>query len=270
MLGIDVPEALVGQWAGWLAPRRQPFLVEAGDGADEPCSLELVDTFELYGLARRGLALTWLDEEGFMSLPRSRRAELVRAQVRLGRAAVPTLRRWKVLADQVRTQADGHRFVWWPSLLAPHRDEVLARFVTNDRLPSQHRRVPLDVWRSASPLLPRARELAGTFPLVSGPNCFGTVMSLAGVDEARAVREPFEDWLASSTRPGGDDGQPGTVFVWRQADGACDHAAVTLGGGWAMHKPSQGWMSPIKVLSVADVKRRGRCAGLRLHRYQLL
>src|SRR4029450_3865487 len=44
------------------------------------------------------------------------------------------------------------------------------------------------------------------------------------------------------------------------------HAAVTLGDGWALHKPSQGWMTPRKVLLVRDVKRRARQAGALLSR----
>jgi hypothetical protein len=273
VLGIDVPEALLAQWAQWLAPQRQPFLVEARDGGDEPCPMELVDTFELYGLARRGLSLTWLDEEEFFELPRSRRAELVRAQVRLGRGLVPTTRAWQaLLGDAARTQADGHRFLWWPQLLTSHAALVLGDYISEGRRPSQHREVDTSVWRACNRVLPGARRLAGSFPDGSGPNCFGTVMAAAGVEGAERTwmqREPFEDWLAEATLPGGDDGKPGTVMVWRSPDRAVQHAAVTLGSGWALHKPSQGWMSPLKVLSVPDVKRSSRHAGLRLHRCTL-
>ena len=82
-------------------------------------------------------------------------------------------------------------------------------------------------------------------------------------------REPFEAWLAVSARIGGNDADPGTVLVWRDPDGAAQHAAVTLGDGWALHKPSQGWMSPTKVLSVGDAKFSAREKGRRLHRYTL-
>jgi hypothetical protein len=66
-------------------------------------------------------------------------------------------------------------------------------------------------WDALAGVLPTARELAGAFPPRSGPNCFGTVMGAAGVTGAAATwmqREPFEQW--------------------------------------ALHKPSQGWMSPTK------------------------
>lgn len=122
------------------------------------------------------------------------------------------------------------------------------------------------------PLLPGARALAGRFPAGSGPNCFGTVMAAAGVAGAESVwmqREPFETWLAGTTRAGGRDGDVGTVLVWRSPDGLVQHAAVTLGDGWALHKASQGWMSPTTVLTVADAVRSARSAGRRLHRHTL-
>ena len=149
---------------------------------------------------------------------------------------------------------------------------MLTRFVTGNRRASRHADVPQSVWKRATERLPGARELAGTFPDRSGPNCFGTVMAAAGVEGAERewmLREPFEAWLASQTRLGGIDDEPATVLVWRNTDGYVDHAAVTLEGGYALHKPSQGWMSPTKVLSVIEVKRSGAAPGLRLQRYQI-
>lgn len=75
-------------------------------------------------------------------------------------------------------------------------------------------------------------------------------MGACGVDGAEdewVLREPFEEWLTRNTVKGGRDDEPGTVFVWRDREGLVQHAAVTIGAGWALHKPSQGWMSPIKV-----------------------
>jgi len=60
------------------------------------------------------------------------------------------------------------------------------------------------------------------------------------------------------------------VLVWRSLDGAAQHAAMTLGGGFALHKPSQGWMSPTKVLVVPEVKASARAVGRRLMRYRLV
>ncbi|WP_221632412.1 hypothetical protein [Oryzihumus leptocrescens] len=94
-------------------------------------------------------------------------------------------------------------------------------------------------------------------------------MAASGVSDAATQwmqREPFEEWLAARTRPGGRDDRPGTVLVWRSAEGLVQHAAVTLGDGWALHKPSQGWMSPVKVLTVAEVLLSARCPGRRLTR----
>jgi hypothetical protein len=182
------------------------------------------------------------------------------------------VRAWERLVPRVREQVDGHRFVWWPSLLAGVEERVLTTYVEEGRRASRHDEVGDDVWASAARLLPGARRVAGTFPAASGPNCFGAVMAAAGVpgaDEVWMLREPFEEWLAAATRPGGRDDVACTVLVWRSPDGLVQHAAVTLGGGWALHKPSQGWMSPTKVLTVVECLASSRASGRRLERRAL-
>lgn len=279
-LNIEVPRELVARWCNWFAPDRQPFLV-GREFADALClswersqlPAELRDTFEVYQLPDL-LGFVWLDEHEFLSLSRANRSTLVRAQLRHGREQVPSVRAWSTLiGSKVRQHADGHRFVWWPSLLKQVAEPVLRDYVEQGRRPSRHDEVPTHVWDSAAEMLPAARSLAGRFPATSGPNCFATVMAAAGIPGAAAEwmqREPFEDWLAGSTRPGGTDARQGTVMVWRSSDGLAQHAAVTLGQGWAMHKPSQGWFDPVKVLFVDDLKRSARTVGHRLHRYALV
>lgn len=243
----------------------------AWDGTELPA--ELRDTYEIYELAE-GLGFAWLDEAEFLALPRPVRAELVAHQRRVGREQVPSVKAWgSLVGERAREQADGHRFVWWPSLLAGLEERVLTGYVEQGRRPSRHDRVSERTWRAAEHVVPGARSLAGSFPPRSGPNCFATVMAAAGVTDAGSqwvLREPFETWLAQSTRRGGCDAGPGTVLVWRSHDGQVQHAAVTIGDGWALHKPSQGWFDPVKVLTVADVNRSARSVGRRLHRYALL
>ena len=249
VLGIRVGETLAERWLGWLAPDPQPLLVRGPGETDVPP--ELRDTFELYSLRARGLSVRWLTEAAYLSLDPHARAALVRSQVELGRGLVPTSGR--------------RRFFWWPSTVT---GDALAAFVTGTRSPSRHEEV---LWASVEQVLPGARAIAGTFPEGSGPNCFGAVMAAAGVPGAAEEwmqREPFEAWLAGATKPtwSRDPNTPGVVLVWRDADGVADHAAVTLGSGWALHKPSQGWMSPTLVLPVSALIRSVRVRGLRLHR----
>ena len=98
-------------------------------------------------------------------------------------------------------QADGHRFVWWPSLLAGNRGTGADRLIFEEgRRPSRHDEVDDDTWGKALSVttLPGARRVAGTFPGASGPNCFGAVMAATGARGADSVwmlREPFEEWL---------------------------------------------------------------------------
>ncbi len=239
-------------------------------GGDLP--FELRDTYQVWNLPK-GLELVWLDEQEFHARPREVRADLVRAQVRHGRGAVPTISDWADLLDAqvLREQADGHRYVWWPSLVERRTDAVLKRVVTDDQPPCQRTLVPEDVWSAAASKLPYARVLSGTFANGGAPDCFGTVMAASGVQGAAdvwMVTEPFEAWLAANCAVGGTDDLPGTVLVWRDADSASTHAAVTLGGGWALHKPGQDWICPHQVVTVGDLIRAAP-PGVTLHRYSL-
>ncbi|MET9317900.1 hypothetical protein ABZX12_39265 [Kribbella sp. NPDC003505] len=272
VLGIEVSAALLDRWAGWLAPDEQPFFVTRKQAAAwelttdkrEP-SREERDTYLTYNVDHRAALTAWLSAGQFAQLPKSTRAQLVRAQFTYGRGSVPGVRRWaRVIGPEIRQQADGHRFVWWKDLLTDPK-AVLPLVVSEDFGPSRHAEVRH--WPAA---FPRVRELAGTFADGSGPNCFGTVMAACGVEKAEAVwmlREPFEEWLAQHTERGGKDDVPGTVFVWRDTAGLVQHAALTIGDGWMLHKPSQSWMAPRKVRTVAEVKRGTRTAGWRLERH---
>ncbi|WP_328323651.1 hypothetical protein OHA70_31300 [Kribbella sp. NBC_00382] len=276
VLDIPVSPVLLKNWVDWLAPDKQPFYVTAkqlrswklpqDDTEPDP---NLRDTYRTYNLESR-LRSVWLDEAGFLSLPQATRAGLVRAQVVNGRDAVPSVRRWReVLGLEIKSQADGHRFVWWKSLLQGSRAaKVLPAIVSEDLHPSRHREV-----RTWPKLLPSARALAGTWPEGSGANCFGTVMAAAGVEGAEHTwmqREPFEQWLADHTSRGGRDEVPGTVLVWRDTSThLVQHAAVSLGDGYALHKPSQAWSTPRKVRTVGEVRRSTRTAGWRLERHSL-
>jgi hypothetical protein len=279
-LGIEVPPDLLRRWVSWLAPDRQPFFLTEAEADswslatdDAQPDQQLRDTYQVYGLPK-GLRTAWLDEATFSSLPRATRAGLVRAQFVHHRDAVPAVKAWAALVGpEVRQQADGHRFVWWPSLLQDRATLVLPALIGEYFQPSDHSSVAASTWERAAGLLPRARELSGTFPVGSGPNCFGTVMAAAGVEGAAEIwmqRQPFEDWLSTSTKSGGRDDVPGTVLVWRDRDRLVQHAAVSLGDGWLLHKPSQSWMSPRKVRPVKAAVQSLRTPGWRLERHFLL
>src|SRR5699024_2156731 len=183
VLGIEVAGELTARWRGWLMPTRQPYLV-ATRIADrlglQPgptrLSMEIRDSFWLYG-SPADQRLAWLTRAESRRLPR----EVRRAQ--------PAAHRWPttdVAADVART----------------------IRHVASGRRRSRHRELTPAAWRRVARVLPYARDLAGTFPERSGPNCFGAVMGAAGVPGAAdswMQRESFEEWLAASTVPGGTD-----------------------------------------------------------------
>jgi len=115
--------------------------------------------------------------------------------------------------------------------------------------------------------------VAGTFASASAPNCFGTVMAAAGVAGAESewmTHEPFEKWLsehAALIQSTARDHTPGVVLVWRGAEGLAAHAAVTVGDGYALSKPSQAWCSPRLVWTVRETITAARYRGLTLRRY---
>ncbi|MBE1605575.1 hypothetical protein [Actinopolymorpha pittospori] len=285
VLGIEVETSLVRRWATWLAPACQPFFLTVTEAAElgltpesppHDLSPELRDTYEVWNLAK-DLEAVWLDEDAFHAQPREVRARLVLSQVRHRRGAVPSITDWADILDAqvLREQADGHRFVWWPTLVTHHLEAVLERVLGEWQLPCQRMSVPEEIWRAASSILPNARALSGTFASGSRGSsiargsatyCFATVMAAAGVHDADD--EPFDAWLAAHCTAGGSDDLPGTVLVWRDADGNNTHAAVTIGGGWALHKPGQEWLSPRQVLTVPDLIRLAP-PGVTLHRYSL-
>jgi hypothetical protein len=280
ILGIGVEDELMESWTRWLAPDPQPFLV-ATPGAWPECddeggviTAELQDTYRLWWGVERGSEVLWISERQFHQLPKPTRAALVREQVNRRRGAVPTVRSWQVLlgASRLRGIADGHRFVWWPSLVAPSRAEILRRVVSDGRLPSRHEEVSEDTWRDAEAILPEARRLAGTFPTGSNTNCFGSVLRSAGADSAAVYDDvaPFDAWLEAVCKPGGDARQPGVVLVWRGSDGRAIHAAVTIGDEWGLEKQSKDWHSPFAVASVKDIMRMSRHPGERLHRHSIV
>lgn len=265
--GITVPASVRRSWSAWFAPERVPFRLErltADDRASLPStsspdiSMELQDTFWIYGDDKSRL---WHSRAEFEALPTRLRRRLLAAQ----RAEHEVWRRGPA----------GRYGPWWPDSLAGDTAPIV-EFIERDCDPSRHTEVSEATWSAAAAILPNARELAGTFADGSGPNCFGTVMGAAGIDGAAfewMQREPFEAWLSEHTTPVGGTGadhEPGVVFVWRSTDGAVQHACVTLGEGWMLNKPSQGWMTPRFVWTVEQAKRHARYPGLRLKRCRIV
>jgi len=228
-------------------PAVQPFVVPGELAAKrgwvedrERLTFEVLDAFELYGTAG-SQAIVWLTRQQARSLPAATR----------------------------QAQPAPHR---WPTGRIERDLSTVVRYVERGRRASRHHEISDQQWSTAANVLPDARQLAGTFASSSGPNCFSTVMAAAGVTDATdewMQVGPFEQWLEKATAPGGSDGQPGTVLVWRDDAGVPAHAAVTIGAGWFLHKPSQGWMSPRLVLNIQDGKYSVRHPGLRLHRRQI-
>jgi hypothetical protein len=181
VLGIEVGAEMLASWRAWLMPEVQPFVVpdelrvESGwrEGREE-LSPELRDSFELYRTPESH-SIVWLYRSEARRLPKSVR----------------------------QAQPSAHR---WPSGSADRDDGRVIRYVEFARRPSRHAEITDAHWADIRPRLPGARTLAGRFPAKSGPNCFGTVMAVAGI--AAAAEEwmqiaPFESWLSLLRVPAG-------------------------------------------------------------------
>ncbi len=223
------------------------------------------DTFHMYGGD-----WAWLEESEFVRLPLNVRRALLLRREATGRLTKLDEQQQRRMNDSDRTDS---RIVWWPWVLRRIGDGPVLDYVLKGVIPSRHREVASSTWAAASRKLPGARDLAGRFPSGSGPNCFSNVMAAAGIAGAESqpiVREPFDAWLNEHTAPISDTGHdhlPGVVLVWRNSEGQPDHAAVTVGDGYALNKPSQAWCSPRFVWTVPETIAAGRYRGLRLSRY---
>jgi hypothetical protein len=276
VLGIDVPPELVVRWRRYLAPEVQPFFVDDRDGGgaapDPPLTHDLRCTYTAWRI-QSPTTVRWLDEGSFSALPQPERARLVRRQVELGRGAVPTVRRWQERfgGERLREQADGHRIVWWPSILDDDPEPPLLDRVEDGQLPSRHDEVSDATWHRCQDVVPGARSVAGAFPSASGPNCFGATLLAAGhpCPDGRGLHDDIESFLRSSCTRGGRDDDPGTVLVWRDRDGRPFHSAITIGDGWAVEKPAETWWTPTIVADATQLVRINRSVGLRLERHRL-
>lgn len=270
----------MNRWRRYLAPEWQPFFVRPEDGfaspemEDVPAFTDDVRCTYTAWRIRDATAIVWFDEASFMKLPRTDRARLIRSQVERRRGAVPSVRRWQddFDVDRLRSQADGHRFVWWPSLLDDNPEPVIRARVEDGQLASRHREVSEATWRRGADVVPRAREIVGVFPPASGPNCFGATLAATGQTDIceRALQDRFESFLQERCVPGGRDMDPGTVLVWRDRDRLPFHSAVTIGDGWGVEKPAETWWTPTIVADTAQLVRVNRSVGLKLERHRLV
>lgn len=264
VLGIEVDDDLLVRWRSWYSPERQPFRVDGlspGLAAhvpvhDCPVTAEWRDTFFLYGGT-----WTWLTAEEFEALPPAARRSL-RARRRETMRPKPS--------------------PVWPSVLARDGDSPLYAWVESGVRPSAHAQVSDPAWDRAREVMPGARALAGTFPPTgSGPNCFATVVaSVEGVTPQDAAvvasewmqADDFAAWLSRRAVPwtGTErDAAAGTILTWTE-HGHLAHAAITLGEGWVLNKPSQSWSSPRLVWTTRHLVQSWRFAGTKLSRHVLV
>ena len=236
-------------------------------------SLSLHDTFSTYNVVDEPSWVFWLTYEAFSGLDDALKRDLLTEQRTFGRGGV-------VQFDQIAEQLASCKlesrtidglFVWWPELWAllgeTEKHNVLRAFVEADRFPCERSELTTDDWQRIDKRVPSAHALAGSFLPKSGGNCFATVMAAFGADAVAEVwvhPEPFMRWLeftafgtaSASTLP-----ELGDVLVWFDENAHVQHAAVSLGEGFVLHKEAQSWYVPRQVMKLGDTLTRWQDAG---------
>lgn len=283
--GCSLDPTTFAAWQQHWVPHAQPFFVSDALAQRLPAlprftrrefhqsgvPLSLHDTLTTYNVAPDPPWVVWLTFEAFACLGGAERLNLLHEQRDFGRAGVIHL---DEVTDQLEPRTltalaalttDGY-FVWWSRLweLLPTTEQqsVLQRFVETDRLPCRRHNFTPDHWDRVATLLPGAGDLAGSFLPESGGNCLSTVMATFGapaVAERWEHPEPFERWLERFTALPKSDVQKraqvdelGNVLVWRDESTRVQHAAVSLGEGFVLHKEAQSWHVPRQVTSLDE------------------
>ncbi len=286
ILNCRIDNATLTAWKNHFAPTTQPFfalrrfpLPKGSGGHWLDCGavrgalgLSAHDTFATYEVASTARHLLFLDEHSFQTLPPDLRADLLHEQLEVGRGSVFHL---EDLAEHlphseigpVTSAASGRLVVWWPGLFNTLSDatqaRLLANFVSEDRPPCRRAEFPAEQWQQVQRALPGLPDRVGTFHPDSGPNCLGAVIEAftGQIITHRTERHEFEAWLKSRLVATGAADELGTVLLWRDEHGALQHAAVSLGDGYAFHKEAQTWWSPWQVVHLTEVTERWQDAG---------
>lgn len=285
ILNCRIDNATLTAWKEHFAPTAQPFFVRRqfplpsrsgsrwldSSAVREALSLSAHDTFATYEVASDARHLLLLDEGAFEAMPPELRAGLLHGQLEVGRGGVyPMQDLTEHLTgseiDQVSTATSGGLVVWWPDLFAALSEATQARllavFASDYRPPCRAELSPRH-WRQALRALPGILSRAGTFHPDSGPNCFGAIIeAFKGQHiQRRTERNEFETWLRARVAKPGVTDELGTVLLWRDDHDALQHAAVSLGDGYAFHKEAQTWWSPWQVVRLTEVIERWQDAG---------
>ena len=255
VLGIPVCGDLIEKWKSFWCFPVQPFpvqdlppklLAQLPTSRDITPSDEFRDTFYLYD------ANDWryYAQEDLASLPGYLHNELLRIQKR----SYP---------EEI--------FPAWPD--DPFLVPKMIRWIERGVRPSLHRLAAQSLEAASQRRLPAVKSLAGTFAGSSGANCFQTVMLAAGENPSDpwVTQDVFAEFLTRRAEPisgSHADNTAGVIFTWT-LNGDLAHAAVTIGDGWCVVKPSQSWSSPRVVWTVPEVVASWRFKGTKMQRWLL-
>ena len=281
--GCPLEPETFAHWQRHFAPPAQPFFVSDALAQQLPAwprftrqefgrsgvPLSLQDTFTTYNVTAEASWVIWLTFEAFSKLSDAEKFSLLEEQRRLGRGGVVHLTEVAGLLETRKLEpgaVDG-LFAWWPQLWKllskTEKYNVLRAFVETDRLHCERGELTADDWQRVSKCLLSAHALAGSFLPESGGNCFGTVIAAFGAPAVAAIwvhPEPFMRWLesfvAASTLTSSIMPGLGDVLVWVDDNARIQHAAVSLGNDFVLHKEAQSWFAPRQVMRFGDALTR--------------
>ena len=276
-LGLPLSDATLEAWARHFCFELEPLFIDAALKAKlEPHALvmtraefnlwrqplEYDDAYQPWGIKADFVAL--LTPAEFAWLEPNLQLQLNAEQIRLKRGMTFPLelaRGFGMQQNFLERDVSADRFLLrrdaWDALPQAAQFDWLEWYVTQDG----------HECRSSSlqdrPEFQRALRLVGWLPR-SGPNCFATALSYGEPDLARA-QNIARLWLPIPTlertltargfaeRPMTASLEPAVVIVWRSANGALQHACVSLGDGLVLNKNAQGWHAPRQILALETV-----------------
>jgi hypothetical protein len=275
ILGCQVDDVTLEAWAKILVFAREPFflsehlrqklpesinVISRNEFNRRNDSLEFKDAYLTYSVdAAPWVAL--LEPAQFRDLGSSLHLQIMMFQVELERGQIYSLEfaQDTLGSECSKLEPDAFaarvavRFDTWWSLTRTARHDWLQAVVSEDGLES----VPLEA--ISNPII---RELADSFAISSGPNCFATTLASVTNDlaEARAIsklwlhQEPFFAGLQSrGYSVTANQPDTGDVIVWFDSSNLAQHACALIAPGLVLNKDAQRWSAPRQIIKLESV-----------------
>lgn len=287
VLGCDVGAEMLQRWDDLFVPAPAPFYLSAAldlpqltvmerkDFSRQNFTLSYHDSYRTYAVTPAAQWIAFLEGDIFDALPYLTQQTLLAEQVRLKRGHVYTWDHARKYCQSCEERAfsrtvevDGTRhfvldpFVW-ALLLPEERHQWLIDYISADGSPCIAATLTESHWQTMP--YPTIRQLAGTFALESGANCFATTLAAITPSQAPMIASLWlqvDEFLAGveargyryqPERTAHDADLHDAVLIW-YAGNAPQHACYLIQPNLVLNKNSQCWYSPRQLLTLTQLR----------------